>query len=119
LPCQPLQFNCLINIRKTACVEQKRNSKQKYGFGMGYAKKVLDYAIQADKVNKFVNYLGRFIETIKSDLDKQQENDSGEIPLKKKAWVHQDNTVDQTVCNNDELNSNSKRVKLCHKCKQA
>ncbi|CAG8743377.1 38773_t:CDS:1, partial [Gigaspora margarita] len=29
-----------------------------------------------DKVNEFVNYLEQFIKTIKSDLDKQQENDS-------------------------------------------
>ncbi|CAG8725428.1 39370_t:CDS:2, partial [Gigaspora margarita] len=122
LPCQPLQFNCLSNIRKTACVEQKRNPKQKYGFGMGYAKKVLDYAIWTDKVDEFINYLERFIKTIKSDLDKQQENDGNvknlivedpihvqhkgqqpncyklgsEVPLKKKAPVYQDNTVDQT-----------------------
>ncbi|CAG8642797.1 23463_t:CDS:1, partial [Gigaspora rosea] len=97
---------------------------------MGYAKKALDYAIRADKVDEFVNYLERFIETIKSDLNKQQENicnvenliikdpihvqykgrqpnhykSGGEVPLKKKAWVHQDNTVDQIVYNNNELN---------------
>ncbi|CAG8794234.1 352_t:CDS:1, partial [Gigaspora rosea] len=43
----------------------------------------------------------------------------GEVPLKKKAQVHQDNTVDQIICNNDKLKSNSKRVRHCHKYKQA
>ncbi|CAG8485890.1 14238_t:CDS:2, partial [Gigaspora margarita] len=35
-----------------------------------YAKKALDYAIWANKVDEFINYLERFIKIIKDDLDK-------------------------------------------------
>ncbi|CAG8672259.1 1549_t:CDS:1, partial [Racocetra fulgida] len=55
-------------------IEKKQGSKQKYGFGISYAKKALNNVIQADKVNEFVNYLERFIKTMKDDLDKQQKN---------------------------------------------
>ncbi|RGB37862.1 hypothetical protein C1646_756394 [Rhizophagus diaphanus] len=33
------------------------DSKQKFRFGIGYAKKALDLAIQADKVDEFVNQI--------------------------------------------------------------
>ncbi|RGB30767.1 hypothetical protein C1646_817713 [Rhizophagus diaphanus] len=49
-------------------------SKQKYGFGMGYAKKALDLAIRADKVDEFVNQIKYFIENVKSKLFDQQKN---------------------------------------------
>ncbi|CAG8836544.1 8503_t:CDS:2, partial [Gigaspora margarita] len=54
---QPLSFNNLENIRETVYVEHKQSPKQKYGLGIGYAKKALDYAIRADNVDEFINYL--------------------------------------------------------------
>ncbi|RIB26090.1 hypothetical protein C2G38_2030517 [Gigaspora rosea] len=68
---QPLSFNHLENIRETVYVEHKRSPKQKYGLGMGYAKKALDYAIRADNVDKFVNYLEKFIERTKAKIDEE------------------------------------------------
>ena len=48
--------------------------KQKYGFGMGYAKKALDLAIRTDKVDEFVNQVKCFIESTKAELSEQEEN---------------------------------------------
>jgi hypothetical protein len=62
---QPVLFNHIANFRQLANVEQKRGPKQKYGFGMSYAKKALDYAIRADKVDNFVDLLEVFIEDTK------------------------------------------------------
>ena len=42
---QPLSFQYLANFRQTPNVVQLQGPKQKYGFGMGYAKKALDLAI--------------------------------------------------------------------------
>ncbi|CAG8595120.1 17519_t:CDS:2, partial [Gigaspora rosea] len=41
---------------------------------MSHAKKALDYTIRADNVNELVDYLERFIEKTKSELDKQQNH---------------------------------------------
>jgi hypothetical protein len=41
---------------------------------MGYAKKALDLAIRADKVDEFVDQIEYFIESIKVELSNQQEN---------------------------------------------
>ncbi|CAG8625254.1 8270_t:CDS:2, partial [Racocetra fulgida] len=73
IPPKPLLFNHLSDIRKLTHVEQKRSSKQKYGFGISYAKKALDYTIRADKVDEFINYLERFIKDTKDELDKHQD----------------------------------------------
>lgn len=69
-----LSFQHLTNIRKTPNIVQPQGPKQKYGFGMGYAKKALDLAIQADKVDEFVNQVEYFIESVKAELSNQQEN---------------------------------------------
>ncbi|PKB93003.1 hypothetical protein RhiirA5_387456, partial [Rhizophagus irregularis] len=42
-------FQHLMNFRQTPNVVQLQDPKQKYGFGMGYAKKALDLAVQTDK----------------------------------------------------------------------
>ena len=55
-------------------VIQLQGPKQKYGFGMGYAKKALDLAIRTDKVNEFVNQVKCFIEDTKAELSEQGEN---------------------------------------------
>src|SRR6266498_555794 len=55
-------------------IVQPQGPKQKYGFGMGYAKKALDLAIRVDKVDEFVNQLEYFIESVKAKLFDQQEN---------------------------------------------
>ncbi|CAG8706112.1 7696_t:CDS:2 [Gigaspora rosea] len=43
---------------------------------MGYAKKALDLAIQADKVKEFVSHLKNFIEVTKTDLFSTQDKPS-------------------------------------------
>ena len=63
-----LSFQHLANFRQTPNIVQPHGPKQKYGFGMGYAKKALDLAIQADKVDEFVNQLEYFIENVKAEL---------------------------------------------------
>ncbi len=65
---QPLSFQYLANFRQTPNVVQLQGSKQKYGFGMGYAKKALDLTIRIDKIDKFVNQIECFIESIKKEL---------------------------------------------------
>ncbi|CAB4415942.1 unnamed protein product [Rhizophagus irregularis] len=54
--------------------EPQYGPKQKYGFGMGYAKKALDLAIRTDKVDEFVNQVKCFIENTKVELSEHQEN---------------------------------------------
>ncbi|CAG8773044.1 15470_t:CDS:1, partial [Racocetra fulgida] len=71
---QPLLFNHLSKIRKTECIKQKPGPKQKYGFRMGYAKKALDYTIRVNKVDELVNYLEKFIEDTKCELDNRQND---------------------------------------------
>ena len=44
-PLPQLSFQYLANFRQTPNVIQLQGPKQKYGFGMGYAKKALDLAI--------------------------------------------------------------------------
>ncbi|POG74748.1 hypothetical protein GLOIN_2v1825201 [Rhizophagus irregularis DAOM 181602=DAOM 197198] len=63
----------LIN-RGIICRHFFRGPKQKYGFGMGYAKKALDLAIRTDKVDEFVNQVKCFIENTKVELSEHQEN---------------------------------------------
>ena len=50
-PLPQLSFQYLANFRQTSNVIQLQGPKQKYGFGMGYAKKALDLAIRTDKVD--------------------------------------------------------------------
>ncbi|PKY56814.1 hypothetical protein RhiirA4_477374, partial [Rhizophagus irregularis] len=67
-------FQHFMNFRQTPNVVQLQGPKQKYGFGMKYAKKALDLAIQTDKVNEFVDQVKCFIENTKAELSEQQEN---------------------------------------------
>jgi hypothetical protein len=69
-----LSFQHLANFRQTPNVVQLQGPKQKYGFGMGYAKKALDLAIRTDKVNEFVNQVKCFIEDTKAELSEQGKN---------------------------------------------
>ncbi|UZO08638.1 uncharacterized protein OCT59_028891 [Rhizophagus irregularis] len=71
IPLQSISFSHLERIRKMPDIMQLQGPKQKYGFGMGYAKKALDYAVRADKVEEFVTQLKVFIEETKEDLSDQ------------------------------------------------
>ena len=62
-----LSFQYLANFRQTPNVIQLQGPKQKYGFGMGYAKKALDLAIRTDKVDEFVNQVKCFIKSTKQN----------------------------------------------------
>ena len=73
-PLPQLSFQYLENFRQIPNVIQVQSPKQKYGFGMGYAKKALDLAIRTDKVDEFVNQVKCFIENAKAELSEQQEN---------------------------------------------
>ncbi|RIA81225.1 hypothetical protein C1645_837337 [Glomus cerebriforme] len=73
-----LSFQHLANFRQTLNVIQPQDLKQKYGFCMGYTKKILDLAIRADKVNEFVNQIKYFIKNIKS-MDNYVKEKGGRI----------------------------------------
>ena len=60
-----------MNFRQTPNVVQLQGPKQKYGYGMGYAKKALDLAVQVDE---FVDQVKYFIDNTKVELSEQQEN---------------------------------------------
>jgi hypothetical protein len=138
-----LSFQHLANFRKTPNIVQSRGPKQKYGFGMSYAKKALDIAVRTDKVNEFVNQMEYFIENVKVDLSEQQENaismhigdplrvrhkgrqpnrykSCGE-PQKKKVRRIQDITNHITNKDNEEVitgQEDKKRERRCKKCNQ-
>jgi len=78
VPMQPL-FQHLERIRQTSNIVQLQGPKQKFGFGMSYAKKALNYAIRADKVNEFVSHLQSFIQKTKEELSDSQENNDNII----------------------------------------
>ena len=135
-PLSQLSFRHLANFRKTPnIVVQLQGSKQKYGFGMGYAKKALDLAIRTDKVNEFVDQIRCFIENIKAELAEQQENIDMHIgdplqvrhkgrqpnryrscgePQKKKAKYIQDITNITKETSQD----NNRKERCCKKCHQ-
>jgi len=73
-PLPQLSFQHLANFRQTPNVIQLQGPKQKYGFGMGYAKKALDLAIRTNKIDEFVNQVKFFIESTKAELSEQEEN---------------------------------------------
>jgi len=138
-PLPQLLFQHLENFRQTPNVVQLQGPKQKYGFGMGYAKKALDLAIRTDKVDEFVDQVKCFIENTKAELSEQQENidfmhigdplqvrhkgrqpnryrSCGE-PQKKKAKLR--NITNTTNNNHEETNQTSqKKGRHCKKCNQ-
>ncbi|CAG8749650.1 12993_t:CDS:2, partial [Racocetra fulgida] len=63
---QPLSFQHLARFKQTPNVIQLHGPKQKYGFGMGYAKKALDLAICANK--------NSLLKKTKRDMSVQDEN---------------------------------------------
>ncbi|CAG8835912.1 33436_t:CDS:1, partial [Gigaspora margarita] len=71
---QLLLFQHLARFKQTPNIVQSHSPKQKYRFGMGYAKKALDLAIRANKVDDFVNEIERFIEKTKRDMSDQDES---------------------------------------------
>ncbi|CAG8574923.1 16380_t:CDS:2, partial [Racocetra fulgida] len=54
-------------------IVQLHDPRQQFGFGIGYAKKALDYTIHIDKMNKLVNQLDKFINKMKEELLSTQE----------------------------------------------
>jgi len=140
-----LSFQHLANFRQTPNVIQSQGPKQKYGFGMGYAKKALNLAIQADKVDEFVNQLEYFIENVKVKLSDQENGvfihivhigdplqvqhkgrqpnrykSCGE-PLKKKGRYIRDISNIINKDNNENVGANQeckKRERHCKKCNQ-
>src|ERR1700722_13023343 len=138
-PLPQLSFQHLANFRQTPnIVVQLQGPKQKYGFGMGYAKKALDLAIRTNKVDEFVNQVKHFIETTKTELSEQQENSmhvgdplrvkhkgrqpnryrSCGKPPKKKAKHIQDITNITNRNHEEENQTNKKRKRHCKKCNQ-
>ncbi|CAG8678800.1 6509_t:CDS:2 [Cetraspora pellucida] len=68
-----LTFQHLVEFKQTH-IEQLQGPKQKYRFEMSYAKKALDLAIRANRVEEFVSHLKNFIEVTKNDLFDTQDN---------------------------------------------
>ncbi|CAG8780825.1 44200_t:CDS:2, partial [Gigaspora margarita] len=64
----------VLNTEQMPNIEQLQGPKQKYGLGMGYAKKALDLAIWINKIEEFVSHLKNFIEEAKDDLFSTQNN---------------------------------------------
>jgi hypothetical protein len=137
-----LSFQHLEKVRQMPNIRQLQGPKQKFGFGMGYAKKALDYAIRADKLNEFVGQLENFIERVKEELSNNEENiDSvirdpiqvkhkgrqpnryksrGELPQKKKTKTIRDitNVNDRYFGPVIQDSSNQKHARHCQKCKK-
>ena len=122
-PLPQLSFQYLANFRQTPNVIQLQGPKQRYGFGMGYAKKAFDLAIRTDKVDEFVNQVKCFIQSTKAELSEQEENrvsirigdllrvqHKGRQPnryrscgeLQKKKAKHAIRSVTNTVTNHEE-----------------
>ncbi|RGB23198.1 hypothetical protein C1646_822213 [Rhizophagus diaphanus] len=53
---------------------EKDGSVELFAHFGGYAKKALNYTIQADKLNEFVSQLENFIERVKEELFYNKEN---------------------------------------------
>ncbi|CAB4438642.1 unnamed protein product [Rhizophagus irregularis] len=135
-------FQHFMNFRQTPNVVQLQGPKQKYGFGMKYAKKALDLAIQTDKVNEFVDQVKCFIENTKAELSEQQENltsihigdplqvqhkgrqpnrykSCGEPQRKKSKYIRDITNITNKNC--EEVVENQvgkKRERHCKKCNQ-
>ncbi|CAG8529636.1 22357_t:CDS:2 [Gigaspora rosea] len=89
---------------------------------MGYAKKALDYAIRADNVDKFVNYLEKFIERTKAKIDEEStENVIIGDPISVKHKGRQpkryrlEDTSTSNVAESSTGSSNAKSVRHCQK----
>jgi hypothetical protein len=139
-PLPQLSFQHLTNFRWTSSnVVQLQGPKQKYGFGMGYAKKALDLAIRTNKVDELVNQVKCFIENTKAELSKQQENmismhigdplriqHKGRQPnryrscgeLQKKKTKHVQNVTNITNYEEKANQNSKKRERRCKKCNQ-
>jgi len=110
---------------------------------MDYAKKVLDYTIQADKVEELVNQLKSFIKKIKEELSNNQENNNsiigdpiqvqhkdrqpkrykskGELSRKKRIMNEMTNTINHNSENSRSAIhdfNNQKHARHCQKYKQ-
>ncbi|CAB4438645.1 unnamed protein product [Rhizophagus irregularis] len=129
-------------LLETPNVVQLQGPKQKYGFGMGYAKKALDLAIQTDKVNEFVDQVKCFIENTKAELSEQQENltsmhigdllqvqhkgrqpnrykSCGELQRKKSKYIRNITNITNKNCEKVVENQvGKKRERHCKKCNQ-
>ncbi|CAG8465185.1 14299_t:CDS:2, partial [Rhizophagus irregularis] len=116
-----LSFQHLANFRQTPNIVQPRGPKQKYGFGMGYAKKALDLAIWADKVDEFVNQIEYFIEIRHKGRQPNRYKSCGE-PQKKKVRRIQDITNTTTNKNHKEdvvaSQEGKKKERRCKNCNQ-
>jgi hypothetical protein len=122
-------------------IKQLQGPKQKFGFGIDYVKKALDYAIRVDKLNELVNQLESFIEETKEELSNNQENIDSIVkdPIQVKHKGRQPNryksegetsrkrkkTIKDITNVNDQHSGlmiqdfdNQKRVRHCQKCKK-
>ncbi|CAG8741570.1 5207_t:CDS:2, partial [Gigaspora margarita] len=109
---QPL-FQHLIRFKQTPNVVQLHGPKQKYGFGIGYAKKALDLAIRTNKVNDLVNEL---------EHQDQDDNDSAGVqdPLRVRYKGRQPKRYksDSELPKKVMVVGNKKGERHCQKCKK-
>ncbi|CAG8847474.1 13872_t:CDS:2, partial [Gigaspora margarita] len=77
----------LVKIRQVPNIVQLQGPKQKFGYGIEYTKKALDYAICADKIDELVNQLEKFIKNTKKELFIYQENDSNNDIVSDPIWL--------------------------------
>ncbi|CAG8517264.1 25888_t:CDS:2 [Gigaspora rosea] len=90
---------------------------------MGYAKKALDLAIQADRVEEFVSQLKTFIAVTTHDLLSTQDStsiitveDPLHVPHKGTELSHDE--IQEATEAFDDNASEEKKVRRCQKCKQ-
>ncbi|POG71139.1 hypothetical protein GLOIN_2v1478636 [Rhizophagus irregularis DAOM 181602=DAOM 197198] len=69
-----IQHNVQEKVRQMPNIKQLQGLKQKFRFNIDYAKKILDYTIQADKLNELISQPESFIEETKEELSNNQEN---------------------------------------------
>ncbi|CAG8832078.1 15138_t:CDS:2, partial [Gigaspora margarita] len=98
----------LVKIRQVPNIVQLQSPKQKFGFGMEYAKKALDYAIRADKIDELVKQLENFIEKTKKELFNNQKNDSDNNIISDPIQVHHKGRQPKRYKSGGEIVSNKK-----------
>ncbi|CAG8806409.1 2622_t:CDS:2, partial [Racocetra fulgida] len=112
---ESLSFQQLARFRKTSNTEHPQGPKQKYGFGMGHAKKALDLAIRVDKVEEFVSYIERFTRHIDYSRETKhvsietQHNDQVSVEEKHDSQ-DKDLNVEVQVTDQDAIALNSEKT---------
>ncbi|GET01574.1 protein FAR1-related sequence 5-like [Rhizophagus clarus] len=118
-PLSQLSFQHLMNFRQTSNVVQVQGPKQKYGFGMGYAKKALDLAIRTDKENVISMHIGDPLKVQHKGRQPNRYKSCGEPQRKKSKHIQDITNITNKNCEEVvESQVDKKRERHCKKCGQ-